>query len=270
MNTAILCSIGPDKPLEVATAVIESFVGQQADQVVVVLDRPSGEMQFAVERALRDGHIPCPLDKQTVIVLEGDPGWRSPCIAFNAGLAAICPSDDRHMTVITHGDVELQPRALETARTAMLAHEAVYFANVSESNPERLIGNGHAGPVLMNWHNPRALTYLFATPTKALKAIGGWDEDYQKGVCYEDDDLTTRLWKHGLDFAWLDSFRGIHNSHSRKYFTPMRIAPNQALFLEKHGTLEYWRKQMLLGNIHAIMRPYCTTWTHPVKEDASV
>ena len=236
-----------DKPEAVIKAVADAIDLQGADQTVVVLDRtPPGNIGL-----MFDG-------RHAVIRLDGPPGWRSPCISFNAGLAKVTGD----ITVITHSDIVHAPGNLARVREWMEARPAAYFAKVLESDPAACTGPGHAGPVLCASDNARALTFCLAVPTAALRAIGGWDEAFQDGVCFEDDDLTARLWKHGLDFVFDDAFHATHISHTRKYFTDFRIAPNMAHMLRKHGTLTLYAREAGKGRLIVDRQPGRTEWRH--------
>lgn len=236
-----------DKPPETVQAVLGALRSEYGgDSVLVVLDRPTEAILSAL------GAIP------GAIVLPGVAGWRSPCIACNAGLARI----EADITVINQGDVEQAAGNLAVVEAHFQAHpDSVLFGNVVETAPEILEGPGHAGPILCSASNPRALTHLIAVPTKALKAIGGWDEAFQEGVCYEDDDLTARLWKHGLDFYFDDRFSGRHHSHQRAYYKPFAVALNLGHMLRKHGKDSAYRVAIQTGMVE-VKKPGRTIWKH--------
>jgi hypothetical protein len=211
-----------DKPAETLDRVLTGMTVQQADEMVVVLDRATPE---ATERVRAWPGL-------TIIDLPGPPGWRSPCVSFNAGLEAVTGD----IVVLNHSDTVHAPGNLEIVRAHFADHPgSVLFGKVSESNPEQLQGPGNAGPLLMGTGNPRPLTWLMACQTKHLRAIGGWDLAYMAGACYEDDDLTTRLWKSGLDFTFNDAFHAVHMTHSRAYFSDFRTLPNMTTFVNRHG-----------------------------------
>jgi hypothetical protein len=217
-----------DKPEEVLMAVLQA--AHRTGPMIVVLDRYQGSAMIEV----------APEDVDFVR-LEGRPGWRSPCIAANAGLAKVAAD----VTVYNPSDVVQATGNLKVVRDHFLVHpRSVLFGRVIESNPEMCKGAGHAGPVLQGSDNTRPMTFLTAYPTEALRAAGGWDEAFQLGVCYEDDDLAARLWKHGLDFVFDDRFSGIHQSHERVfdgknatqgYWTDYRVGLNRTLMVNKHG-----------------------------------
>lgn len=219
-----------DKPESTIKAVLEALPWDGV-QVVLVLDRASEAILACVK----------PYTAATLVVLEGRPGWRSPCIAANKGLS-VATGD---VLVYNPSDVVQAAGNLETLRAHFAAHSAsVLFGRVVESHPELCKGAGHAGPVLQGSDCTRPMTFLTAYPAEALRAIGGWDERFQEGVCYEDDDLAARLWKHGLDFVFDDRFAGIHQSHERAfdgnnasqgYWTDYRVGLNRTHMVNKHG-----------------------------------
>jgi hypothetical protein len=221
-----------DKPLEVWNGTLAGLVAQNADQLVIVHDRSPAAIQRATEATSA---------QVTMVLLEGRPGWRSPCIAGNSGLAEATGD----IVIYSPSDVVQSAGNMEVVRSHFAEHpKSVLFGRVTESDPERCKGTGHAGPVLQGSDCARPMTFLTAYPTQALRAIGGWDEAFQEGVCYEDDDLAARLWKHGLDFVFDDRLSGIHQSHARAfdgnnatqgYWTEYRVGLNRTIMVNKHG-----------------------------------
>ena len=233
-----------DKPVEVIMRVIRALRGQGIAEGILVMDRASREVLGATSEAtgiVKADDDPLPFLDARFVYLEGRPGWRSPCIAANAGLAKITGD----ITIYNPSDVVQRAGNIEVVRAHFAEHpKSVLFGRVTESNPDLAKGQAHAGPVLQGSDNPRPMTFLTAYPTEALKAIGGWDELFQEGVCYEDDDLAARLWKHGLDFVFDDCFVGVHQSHERVfdgnnasqgYWTDYRVGLNRSHMVRKHG-----------------------------------
>jgi hypothetical protein len=244
-----------DKPIETLDRVFgcHGIEGEAWDELIIILDRtPEPQRSFIQARADALGVV----GGVTVIMVEGENGWRSPCIAANKGLSVVTAD----LVIYCPSDIVVAPGAITWL--TQQPQPAVYFAKVLESKPEECVGRGHAGPVLCASDHPRPLTFLFAAPTAALKAIGGWDEAFQDGVCFEDDDLIARLWKHGLDFIFDDSFAGVHQSHPRTYFTDTRIAPNMAHMLRKHGTLKFFDREARCGRLAIEKAQGRTTFKH--------
>jgi Glycosyl transferase family 2 len=241
-----------DKPREVVQRVLGALSEQKADQLVIVLDRATDAVC-----GVMDG-FDCLGPEHVTVMLDGKPGWRSPCYSFNAGLKEVTSE----ITIINHSDVVPAQGNLDVVRQHFQVHpNSALFGKVEESNPEQLEGPGNAGPLLMGTSNQRPLTWLLAVPTHTLKQIGGWDEAYQEGVCYEDDDLTTRLWKAGLDFTFNDSFSATHITHSRAYFASFRTLPNLNRFVATHGARDA-RSAILKTHPTITSNHTCVTWRH--------
>lgn len=230
MSLSVLIPVH-DKPQDVLGRVFGALEGQEYDQCVIVLDRASQAVTGLAEKVPRAVLVP----------LSGPPGWRSPCQAFNAGLAAVT-SD---IVLLNHSDIVQTPDACVRAKELQARELAVYFGLVPESDPQDLHGAGHAGPILMGTPNPRAMLFFTCMPTQALRDAGGWDIAYEAGTCYEDDDVIARLWKSSrLPFIWDDTLAAVHVTHDRPYFMDEPVAINRGLFLGKHGTSRFlWREE---------------------------
>lgn len=239
-----------EKPYETLIAVSRS-VGLNCDEPIYVFDRTPVALR---DRILQERLGP----ERKILCIDGPAGWRSPCIAANFGLQEVTGD----ITIYNPSDIVQAPGNCDFIKQQMEIRPAVYFAKVLESKPEICNGPGSAGPVLCSSENPRPLTFLFAAPTAALKAIGGWDEAFQAGVCYEDDDLMARLWNYGLDFIFDDTFHGEHQSHDRSYFRQIDIAKNQQIFLEKHGTMMFWQREVRRERMTLARSPGRTEWRH--------
>ena len=64
------------------------------------------------------------------------------------------------------------------------------------------------------------------------------------GYWYDDDDFFLRLWKTGLDFAFVDEIHGTHLDHPRNELETAvgqaGIRKNAATMFKKHGTTNPW------------------------------
>lgn len=262
MKVSILTAIH-EKPVETWEKVLAGLSAQQADQAVIVHDRSSEailDLTRASRQAIEGGLRGQASDYGgvSILTLTGPPGWRSPCVSFNAGLDAVTGD----VTLLSHSDIVQAPGNVERVRAHFSEHpHSVLFGQVVESNPERLTGAGNAGPLLMGTRNPRPLTWCMAAPTAALRQIGGWDEAYMQGVCYEDDDLTCRLWKAGLDFHFVDDFLAIHETHSRAYFNSYRMLPNMTTFIGRYGCRSS-HDYVLRSKPTVLTAPGRLTWKH--------
>lgn len=252
MKLSILMPIH-DKPPETVQTVLRALKGRLWDELIIVQDRTTEALGAVIKdeaKALAVAATEAGNASSIGIThIDGDDkAWATPSFAFNNGLRYI--SGDA--LVINHSDVEQDAEALEHIRGELERRPAVYFGRVLETKPEMCNGPGHAGPVLCASGRPRALTFLMALPTDAIRKIGGWSEAFMDGVCYEDDDLTARLWKEsGLPFVFDDAFSGRHHSHDRSYFKRDDIERNMREMVKAHGTVTFFHDEAKAGRIVA-------------------
>jgi GT2 family glycosyltransferase len=237
-----------EKPLETWQKALASLAMQGADQIVIVHDR-APEALVEASKAIPDA---------VVVDLTGPKGWRSPCLSFNAGLERATGD----VVLVSHSDIIQAPGNVERIRAHFSEHpDSVLFGMVVESNPEKLTGAGNAGPLLMGTGNPRPLAWSMAAKAESLRNVNGWDLAYMEGVCYEDDDLTARLWKSGLDLYFNDDCLAIHETHERGYFNVIKELPNRSLFINRYGCKsagDYVRRSKPV----AVASPGRLAWKH--------
>jgi hypothetical protein len=87
------------------------------------------------------------------------------------------------------------------------------------------------------------LGFAWLLPMDKVRAIGGYDEAYMDGLCYEDDDFTARMWGAGADFIFSDDIRAFHMEHPRPHLIDTeRVERNAAIFRKRYGDEDYIRK----------------------------
>lgn len=52
--------------------------------------------------------------------------------------------------------------------------------------------------------------------------VGGFDEEFVKGIGYEDNDFANNLIKHGVEYVYRDNISTIHIMHDKSYQTQYR------------------------------------------------
>lgn len=253
MTTTLALTINNRDP-ETTRKVAESLKtpGNQADQVVIVLDRPTPEARSAAIEAygaFKNAIFP---------EIEGDPGWICPAKAWNTALEAT--SGD--LMVMISSDVVQGPDNLATLGDLALPNTAVFGkceCSCGPSGNEVNWGGTAPGNLLVDAAHPRPLGFIVAVPTASLRAIGGWDEAFMKGLWYEDDDIFRRLWASGVNFSFSDRVYGVHQHHERPHLDQSRIAVNQAIFASKYppvyGSAPFPGKMLLYT-------PGLTHWKH--------
>jgi len=237
MSVSLILTVNNRSP-EVSKAVADSLKlpGNEVDEIIVVLDRPTEEAKLGSSTYLE---LMVPEGGPTVryVDIDGDPGWKGPAKAWNAGIKAAkgellyCFSSE---VVQDEGNVEKAVKLCANMQT-------VLFGACDNSTPVNLVVGAPPG-LLVSSKMPRPLGFIVAMPSWAVKLIGGYDEEFTKrGFWYDDDDFFFRLWRTGVDFMFDDSVHGIHLDHARPGLeTPegqAGIKKNEAYMMEKHGVL---------------------------------
>ena len=177
--------------------------GTQPNQVVICFDRSSRETVRAVYDEWR-------LAEPDTVELCGPPGWRGPAKAWNAALARV----SSELTMMISSEVAVSPDSIARMREFLATRQAVLFGKCTDSSGTQQV-TGFPPGLLCSSEYPRPLGFVWCVPTWALRAIGGYDEGYMKGLCYDDDDISYRLWKLGLPFVFHDGVSGVHQFHER-------------------------------------------------------
>lgn len=104
-----------------------------------------------------------------------------------------------------------------------IQHETAIFCGLDEeftNSPNKYIvcacKNGD-GWYQHSLHNNRKLHFLSAITAVNYQNIGGFDEEYSKGISYDDDDLIRTVEDYGLDVILRDDLIGVHQDHPRDY-----------------------------------------------------
>ncbi len=123
--------------------------------------------------------------------------------AYNAALSMATSG----RVVVLGSEVMVVNDPVDWVDTLDLNNTAVLSACINTGDKRWLIGPEHHG----------AFPYCMAINRQALLAIGGWDEEFSKGVVFDDTDLGLRLIASGIDFMWDYSYEVLHQSHERTH-----------------------------------------------------
>lgn len=205
-------------------ALMRAGVGDE-EEVVVVDDRSAGELTWAVKF--------CELAFPNVKWIRLDDyecwsidGFANPARAFNEALKAA----EGETVWIMSSDVLVNPSLVRRAR--------------------KVSGSGFAWtPMILDLETQRQYcgpTRLFPMPwflvasRQACLDIGGWDEKYLGGMCYEDNDFVGRLVLKTGAFCGEWSVVGYHQSHDQPAYNvsdPEVLAANER---NRAWTMEKW------------------------------
>ena len=237
MALSLILTVNNRTP-EVSKQVADSLkcAGNHPDELIVVIDRATDEARKGAVAAYAavEGQFPV-----RFVYLDGEPGWKGPAAAWNAGFQAAtgdlfyCISSE---TVQDAGNVEKARKICGKMDTAV-------FGACHNSEKTDLVVGAEPG-LLVSSKMPRPLGFITCFPAKNCLDIGGFDENFMKGYWYDDDDFFLRMWRTGLDFVFDDSIHGTHLDHERPDLaTPdgqAGIRVNEMYMLRKHGTAQPW------------------------------
>lgn len=219
---------------EVSKAVADSFrlPGNELDEAVIVLDRPTQEARSGATEAWSD--MPWPVK---YVEIEGPQGWICPAKAWNAAYEA-ATSD---LLYQISSEVVQDAGNVEKMRHLCADGNTCAFGACHNSEAIQMVTGAEPG-LLASSKLPRPLGFIVCYPRDKMLSIGGNDLEFMKGLWYEDDDLFARLWQVGVDFCFDDAVHGVHLHHERPGLgTPEGQAKTQinAAYLQKKwGTLQ--------------------------------
>lgn len=245
-----------EREVSVLDTVFGSMKDQDHDEFVIVLDRTHPDLAGYCEDYWAG-------DKRVKFVkIVGDPGWKSPVAAWNAGFGAVTGD---HVYCFSSETVQ-SPGNVELARVWLALGPTVVQGKAECScgpNGKEVEWMGTApGNLLCDAAHARPLGFIWAGPMDVVRRIGGYDMAFDAGLWHDDTDFFLRVWRTGLDFIFDDRISGTHLHHERPVLsTPEGIAKTQRnlrLILAKHGTANPW------GSLPKLVRaePGLTVWSH--------
>ena len=242
-----------DRSIDTLRRVFDSMRDQKHDEFVIVLDAAKREvMDYTCTYWSGD-------PRSKFVVVEREPGWRSPVKAWNRGYAKVtgeilyCFSSE---TVQAAGNIEKARRLVEQTNAVVFGKAE---CSCGPEGREVEWGGTAPGNLLCDAAHPRPLGFIWAAPMTAVYAIGGWDEEFDKGYWHDETDFFLRMWRTGLNFVFDDSISGTHLHHDRPHLTQEGINRNTNYMIAKHGMVNPLTSVLRLES----RQPGRTTWLHP-------
>lgn len=226
-----------NRPPEVSKQVADSFKldGNEVDEAVIVLDRPTEEAKAGALEAYAD--LGCHTKFAEVL---GPPGWKGPATAWNMGFH----SAEGDLLYCISSEVVQDPENVRKAREICKDGNTVVFGACHNSTPENLVVGAEPG-LLVSSKMPRPLGFIVCMPSEKVSEIRGFDEKFMDGFWYDDDDFFLRLWRSGVNFVFDDSIHGVHLHHERPVLNTHigheGINRNREYMLSKHGMIHPWQ-----------------------------
>jgi hypothetical protein len=258
-----------DRTPEIIGSVISCmrFPGNRPDVVLVCYDRAPQESVDAMRLECKNIGV----ELREIFLKDNAVGPRCPSLAWNKALSL---SNESHIMCIS-SDVVMSPHSLDMAY------------HLSEAAPDHvIIGRAeHSGPSY-KWHHTftpankepneeivdRSMTsatfaeplgFIWLLPMKTVRRIGGYNEAYMNGLCYEDADFVLRLWNAGADFLFCDDVFAIHMEHRREHLKNRdgKISTNEKLFVDEYGDIKYLAQKKFKPNV-ALYDVGMSIWSH--------
>lgn len=133
-------------------------------------------------------------------------GYNNPAHAFNVGIEAAAGCDE---LIIMSSDIIVQSKfgaLLKLYREQNLLEQCVWMPTVVDMDS----GNPFLSP-LCHWPMP----WFCLTLRKHVEAIGRYDENYLRGIAFEDNDFSGRLLTHVGGLILDGNFLAYHQSHDQ-------------------------------------------------------
>lgn len=153
-------------------------------------------------------------------------GSNNPAYANNFALEHV----DSENVFWMSSDVMVQPRTIFEAMKLDLS-KVVWMPCVTDlDTSDEFLGPTRLAP--FGW--------FFATKTDTLREVG-WDEEYLKGIAFEDNDFMARLALHVKRFVVDMNVRAWHQSHPQKAYSDGKVGwdTNKRYTLDKWGGIPW-------------------------------
>lgn len=229
-----------DRTVEVIDAVFNGLrlPGNTPDIVAVCYDRAPKHAMEAVKRHCMEMGI----ELRESVLTDAIQGPRCPSKAWNTVLATVY---DQKNVFCMSSEMILAPHSIGMAyQLAQVAPEYLIVGRAEHCGQSYAYTRQHKDismktRTITSSFTPHPLGFSWLLPMKAFQDIEGFDEVYQDGLCYEDDDFVLRMWNHGVNFMFCDDIMGFHLEHKRDHLKDGdgRVTINEKIFETRWGDL---------------------------------
>lgn len=252
-----------DRTPEVIRAVCAalSFPSNRPDVVAVCYDRaPQESVDTLREECKKLG-----AELREAFLTDDAVGPRCPSMAWNKALAL---TDESHVFCMS-SEMVLAPHSIGMAYHLAEVAPSILLIGRAEHVGQSYVWAHTIGKVRINSRtitcavSPSPLGFCWLLPMEIYRQVGGFDESYQDGFCYEDDDLVLNLWNAGADFVFCDDVMGFHLEHKRDHLRDEdgRVTINGRIFEKKWGDLKLL-KDRKFEKVVALCEVGLSFWMH--------
>ena len=171
-----------------------------SDEVVIVND--GSTFDYSGVRGYAARVLPCAskwIDMPDYEAYRIAGGFNNPAKAFNEALQ----NASRHNLYVMSSDIIVTPNCVKRVKRCDLS-EAAWVPLIVDMDT----GAQYCGPTRLF-----PAPWFLACDTEHAKACGGWDEEYLKGLCYEDNDFMGRIMLQTGRFLGDWTVAAYHQSH---------------------------------------------------------
>lgn len=196
-------------------------------EVVIVSDQSQGDYTYLKEWAKHTFKHFVWKDLEPYERFELLPGYGNPSRAFNECLR-IARGED---IFIMSSDVIVTPKAIEHAFTWDLS-KAFYTPLIVDMES----GNQYCGPMRVF-----PMPWFIGAKREDCLYVGGWDEEYLKGISFEDNDFIGRLLLKVGAFYGDWHAAAYHMAHYQPAYDPAVEGLPEAFQTNRIHTIEKWK-----------------------------
>lgn len=239
-----------NRPANVLERTLDGLLGPDIGDtlsLVVVDDGSDAEHRQGYQplrKRIEEAEIPCEWIEHST--LEHRPetyhidGHNNPAYVNNVALQAIAAMQAPRCLLLS-SDVVLAPQALETA--LIWPRETIVSAQIVDSA---------RGAVLNSSRRPWPMCWFVLCDTEAICEVG-FDEEYLKGMAFEDNDFMGRLFLRQGHLAIDDAVLGVHQAHPQTAYSDKGVGfrRSEQYTREKWGGVPFRGDTSLTFELHA-------------------
>lgn len=222
-----------DRTPQVITSMFNSllFPGNRVDAIAVCYDRAPRKSVDLLRNLCAKNRI----ELRESFLDDDEVGSRCPAAAYNKSLGLVSES---HVFCLS-SDIVLAPHSIGMAyELSRVCPDDAIIGMVTHCGPSYYWDcGGRRQRIQTSSENPMPMGFCWLIPMDRVRQLGGYDEIYMGGLCFEDDDFVRRLWMTGINFIFCDDISGSHIEHDREHCVKNdgRVQRNRKIHQSRHS-----------------------------------